>query len=142
MFFRDSRDYFGIEGLLQRLVYYDEDVHGHRIKLTKDGNLFATLEKATAGELHFKHSQNRVERLARVCLASFSSIINRLCSLIPFHQWLNHRLSGVELYVTAHPYKSVFFLVSGIVVVFTLLIRWLGGSVPHDQNHYKSSRLD
>ncbi|EKM82138.1 hypothetical protein AGABI1DRAFT_55318 [Agaricus bisporus var. burnettii JB137-S8] len=104
-----------------RLVYYEEDVSGHKIKLTKSDTLFATIEKATTGELHYKHSQNRVERLAR---------------------WLNHKLSGVEVYVTAHPYKSVFFLVGGIVVVFTLLIRWLGSSVPHDRDHYKSSRLD
>lgn len=51
-FFRDLK-FFRIEGFPQRLVYYEEDVSGHKIKLAKSDTLFATIEKATAGELHY-----------------------------------------------------------------------------------------
>ncbi|KXN90554.1 Thioredoxin domain-containing protein 5 [Leucoagaricus sp. SymC.cos] len=104
-----------------RLVYYDQDASGHKMKLTSSQRLFATLQQATAGKLHYKHSQNGVERLAR---------------------YLNHKLAGVELYVTAHPFKSVLFIVGGIAVVFYLLFRWLGSGVPNDRDYYKSARLD
>jgi len=50
----------------KKLIYYDEDTSGHKIKLTSQEKLFTTLEKVTAEQLHYKHSQNRVERLAAV----------------------------------------------------------------------------
>jgi len=50
----------------KKLIYYDEDVSGHKIKLISQEKLFTTFEKATAGQLHYKHSQTRVERLATV----------------------------------------------------------------------------
>ncbi|KAF9453143.1 protein disulfide isomerase [Macrolepiota fuliginosa MF-IS2] len=105
----------------KQLVYHDEDISGHKIKLTSTQKLFATLEKATAGKLHYKHSQNVVERLAR---------------------YLNHKLAGIEYYVTLHPYKTVLFIVGGIAVVFYLLFRWLGSDMPNDRDYYKSARLD
>lgn len=105
----------------KKLIYYDEDTSGHKIKLTSQEKLFTTLEKATAEQLHYKHSQNRVERLAA---------------------YLNHKLGGVEFYVTAHPYKSVLWIVGAIVVVFYVLFRWLGSDMPSERDHYKSSRLD
>jgi len=50
----------------KKLIYYDEDTSGHKIQLTSQQKLFVALEKATAGQLHYKHSQNLVERLATV----------------------------------------------------------------------------
>ncbi|KAJ3572597.1 hypothetical protein NP233_g2977 [Leucocoprinus birnbaumii] len=105
----------------KKLVYYDQDTSGHKIKVTSQQKLFATLERATAGQLHYKHSQNPVERLAR---------------------YLNHKLTYVEFYVTNHPFKSVLWIVGGIAVVFYVLFKWLGSDVPNDRDYYKASRLD
>jgi thioredoxin domain-containing protein 5 len=48
----------------------------------------------------------------------------------------------VEAYVTAHPFKSVLWIVGGIAIVFYLMFRWLGNDVQNDRDYYKASRLD
>ena len=49
----------------QRLVYYDVDPFGEPVKLTP-ASLFPTINGAARGTLSYKHSENIVERLARV----------------------------------------------------------------------------
>lgn len=52
---------------LQKLVYYDTDPYGEKVKLTS-ASLFPTINGAAKGTLAYKHSENVVERLARVSL--------------------------------------------------------------------------
>lgn len=58
------------------------------------------------------------------------------------NQYLNHKMTGIEFYVTAYPFRSVFLIVGTIAVVFYLLFRWLGSDMQNDRENYKSSRLD
>jgi protein disulfide-isomerase len=52
--------------LLQRLLYYDQTQSGQVIKLTST-SIFSVVDGALAGTLTAKHSENRIERMARVC---------------------------------------------------------------------------
>jgi len=55
----------------QRLIYYDQDPSDSRIKFTSSASLFSAAEAAAAGNLGYKHSENFVERMARVCVVNF-----------------------------------------------------------------------
>ena len=48
-------------------MYYDKDPLGERVQLTS-ASLFPTINGAARGTLAYKHSENFVERLARVSL--------------------------------------------------------------------------
>lgn len=59
-------------------MYYDTDPFGESVKLTA-ASLFPTINGAANGTLAYKHSENVVERLARVRLISSS------CGLLCVH---------------------------------------------------------
>ena len=68
-------------GALQRLVYYDTDPFGESVKMTA-ASLFPTINGAAKGTLAYKHSENMVERLARVRCPSrplCSACLTRVC---------------------------------------------------------------
>lgn len=50
---------------VQHLVYYDVDQHGETIQLNS-ASIFSTINGALAGTISYKHSENMVERFARV----------------------------------------------------------------------------
>ncbi|KAJ3525527.1 hypothetical protein NM688_g8390 [Phlebia brevispora] len=82
-----------------RLIYYDVDQHGEKIKFNS-GSIFSTINGAFAGTVSYKHSENIVERLAR---------------------YLNDKLVVVEQTVSHHPWGVT------LVVIGTLggLALWL-----------------
>ena len=49
----------------QMLVYYDTDPFGEKVQLTA-ASLFPTINGAAHGTLSYRHSENIVERVARV----------------------------------------------------------------------------
>ena len=53
--------------VIQRLTYYDTDRTGGPINIMSSSSLFSAVEDASSGKLRRKHSENYVERLARVC---------------------------------------------------------------------------
>ncbi len=59
----------------QRLVYFDVDPFGEKVTLTA-ASLFPTINGAATGTLAYRHSENIVERLARVC----TDVLSRFCS--------------------------------------------------------------
>lgn len=53
------------------MIYYDQDSSDSRIRLTSPASLFSAVEAAAGGSLNYKHSENFVERMARVCDVHF-----------------------------------------------------------------------
>jgi hypothetical protein len=51
---------------MQKLIYYDTDGTGGPIKIMSSSSLFSAVEDASSGKSRYKHSENFVERLARV----------------------------------------------------------------------------
>ena len=47
------------------MVYYDSDQHGDKIRLSPN-SVFGAINGALAGTIKYKHSENVVERFARV----------------------------------------------------------------------------
>ena len=52
--------------LIQKLIYYDADRLGSPIKMSSSTKLFSAIDDAALGKSSFKHSENYVERVARV----------------------------------------------------------------------------
>lgn len=69
---------------IQRLIYYDKDQDGQPIRVTS-ASIFATLDDVANGTLRAKHSENIVERLARVRLITLTIIVylQKLISAFP-----------------------------------------------------------
>ena len=63
--------------VLQRLVYFDTTRTGGHLTLD-DARLFPALGNAMEGTLSVRHSENIVERLARVSFLSFPARIRSL----------------------------------------------------------------
>ena len=126
---------------LQRLVYYDVDPFGEKVSLTA-ASLFPTINGAATGTLAYKHSENVVERLARVCpkFVAFSSPHLDVVSL----QYLNNKLMAIESYVTENPWHTVFFVFAAIVGVYLVLRRIFADSDDAREGGYlrKGDRLD
>jgi thioredoxin domain-containing protein 5 len=67
------------ESPMQRLIYYDQDSSDSPIRFASSVSLFSAVEAAAAGNLSYKHSENVVERMARVCHNGFYLVYHLLC---------------------------------------------------------------
>jgi len=105
-------------------------------------SLFSAVEDAASGKTPFKHSENFIERLARV------SSCYRIALLISSHfthsQNLNGKLLSVEAYLIRHPIRSVFFALAFIAGVLYMLFRMVGTPRADDLRdaRTKNTRLD
>lgn len=121
---------------IQRLVYYDRDPANKRLKVSSSKSLFETVEAAAAGKLPYKHSENFVERVARVRLV----FRLRLSSSCLFLQYLNMKMMDLQVYVATYPWRAAFILCMIFVAIFFALKRLLADDVPGD--YRKVDRLD
>ncbi|KAH9843500.1 thioredoxin-domain-containing protein [Rhodofomes roseus] len=104
-----------------RLVYYDVDQYGEKIQLTTT-SVFSAVQGAQAATIAYKHSENIVERLAR---------------------YLNNKLTSIESFVLLYPWRTLSFVVLGILVVFFIARRILSSDFEAGHGAYrKSDRLD
>ncbi|KAI0951633.1 hypothetical protein AcV7_007680 [Taiwanofungus camphoratus] len=101
-----------------RLVYYDTDQFGEKIQLTPN-SIFSAINGALNATISYKHSENIVERMAR---------------------YLNDKLTSTEVYVTSHPWRTLLFFVSSLVVLFLILKHVFSDS--ESREFRKSGRLD
>ena len=92
------------------------------------------------GTLAYKHSENIIERLARVCVSSYPAFF-ALTSLL---QYLNNKLMGIESYVVENPWHTVFFGIAVVVGIYLLLRRILADLDDAREGGYlrKGDRLD
>ncbi len=67
------------------MVYYEIDQHGEKIKFNAP-SIFSTINGAIAGTISFKHSENIVERIARVSLYVLRGISKRSTSTLVSEQ--------------------------------------------------------
>jgi thioredoxin domain-containing protein 5 len=65
---------FPTHTLPQRLVYYDLDPTGRLIQPTFT-SISSTIDAISTGKVHPKHSENYIERIARVCPSSSSYLL-------------------------------------------------------------------
>lgn len=54
--------------MFQNLIYYDNDVHGYKIGVTKD-SILESVDGILQGKVKAKHSENIIERFTRVCFS-------------------------------------------------------------------------
>jgi len=105
----------------ERLVYWDSDREHKKIKLSST-SIFSAIVGADQGLIKAKHSENIVERVVR---------------------HLNTKLTALETFVVLHPWRMVFFIVVGLVVIYMILKRLVGDDVSDSHSHLKKSeRLD
>ncbi|KAH9920797.1 thioredoxin-like protein [Fomitopsis serialis] len=103
------------------LVYYDVDQYGAKIQLTTT-SVFSAIQGAQAATIPYKHSENIVERMAR---------------------YLNGKLTSIESSVLLYPWRTMSFIVLGILVVVFLARRLFSSDVDAGHGVYrKSDRLD
>lgn len=122
-----------------RLVYWDTDQFGETISLTS-ASVFSAVNGAMKGTIPYKHSENAIERLARVCAllllgASWTEV---------WLQYLNDKLVSVETYVTTNPWHTALW---GFVLLIALLLgirRLLSDTEDSREGGYlrKGGRLD
>ncbi|KZT63979.1 thioredoxin-like protein [Daedalea quercina L-15889] len=104
-----------------RLIYYDVDQYGKKIQLTTT-SVFSTVQGAQAATIAYKHSENLVERMAR---------------------YLNMKLTSIESFVLTYPWRTLSFIVFGILLVFFLARRLFSSNVEGSHAVYrKSDRID
>ncbi|EAU82485.2 thioredoxin domain containing 5 [Coprinopsis cinerea okayama7 len=87
------------------LVYYDQDRSGKRFKLTHGDRLFKALDDIVSGKLGYKNSENVIERFART---------------------INNKMISLEVYISTYPFRFIFFLLTGLGVLFWVLFKWVG----------------
>ena len=116
-------------------------------------SIFSAVEGAAWGKIAAKHSENFVERLARVGVScvfhssscSFSCCSTSLTTILTLLQYLNNKMTWIESYVLLHPLHAVFFVGCVFVLVFLGLRRFVGDDVAGEReygNTRKGGRLD
>ena len=122
------------------MIYYDQDPSYSRIRITASVSLFSAAEAAAAGKLSYKHSENIVERMARVRHASVPFVP------VTYHiqQHLNTKMISFAEYVVAYPLRSVFLLFVVLGLVTFGLKRLITNDLPSQDEHRatKAHRLD
>ncbi|KDQ65138.1 hypothetical protein JAAARDRAFT_43901 [Jaapia argillacea MUCL 33604] len=110
----------------QKLLYWDVDQSGQKIQLTSD-SVFSAIDGIRTRKISGRHSENFVERLAR---------------------YLNDMLTGVEVYVIAHPWRTGGFALVALVLFILLMKRLFSDDFSdvrdfsRDPSMRKSHRLD
>ncbi|PFH44884.1 hypothetical protein AMATHDRAFT_72161 [Amanita thiersii Skay4041] len=106
----------------KRLIYWDADKEGRQIKLADHRKAFSVIQNAAKGLIEYKHSENRVERLAR---------------------YINSAFIALEQYITEHPLNAVFIVVVTMIGVVCVIVKMVGGSAAVPGGEYrKIERLD
>ncbi|KAI0052647.1 thioredoxin-domain-containing protein [Auriscalpium vulgare] len=104
-----------------KLQYYDTEPNGQKIQLTAE-SLFAALDGALLHNTRAKHSENRIERLAR---------------------YLNDKMIALEEFVSNHVWYTVFIFVTALVGVFYAIKKAVVDTDDYAyQAHRKEGRLD
>ena len=101
-------------------MYFDRDANDQPLKMSSTG-LFAAVEAAAAGKLKVKHSENLIERFARVCRFDLLSV----CLLTHKRQSLSAKFSWIEYYILQNPLHSFLFIVVVLIVLFIVIQRWV-----------------
>lgn len=123
-------------------MYYAADASGSPIKLSSTASLFGAIEGAASGKVQALHSENLVERVARVCLSViYRFTVTHLASNI---QYMNNKLTSIQDYVVNNPLHAVFFVLVGFAVMIFGLKRFLSYDdlVERDYMKDKVGRLD
>jgi thioredoxin domain-containing protein 5 len=125
----------------QRLIYYDKDPSDSRIKLTST-SLFPTIEAAATGQISFKHSENFIERMARV--RPFQTFVTIQPFLIVTKQYLNTKMTSIEQFVVTYPLRATFIVLLVVVLIIWGLKRLIADDIPTDRDYRaaKADRLD
>jgi hypothetical protein len=71
------------------------------------------------GALSVRHSENIVERVARVSSLQLRGMIQRFTCV----QYINKKFIAIEGLVSDHPWITVAFFVMGVAAVFTVVKR-------------------
>lgn len=64
---------FFLTRVMQRLIYWNRDSQGNPIRLSK--RLLDVVQDVVDGKLDYQHSENTIERLARVCRVFFYHLV-------------------------------------------------------------------
>jgi len=105
-------------------------------------SLFSGVEDAASGKTPYKHSENFIVLLARVCYVITSLFVNFVS--FTHSQNLNGKLQSIEAYLILHPIRSVFFALAFITGILYVLFRIVGTPSADDWRDVKprNTRLD
>ncbi|THG93397.1 hypothetical protein EW026_g7827 [Hermanssonia centrifuga] len=103
-----------------RLVYYDTDQHGEKIKLSAN-SILSAISGALSGTTPYKHSENIAERLAR---------------------YLNDKLVAIESLVSHHPWGVTSFILAAVVCIVLFLKRLMSEEYTLADELARKARLD
>lgn len=118
-------------------MYYDVDQSGEKITLSHK-SISRVVEGVLKGTVSYKHSENLIERVARVCrlMLVLSTASNHGL------QYLNDKLVGVEHFVSNHPWGISFAVISGIAVLVFFLRRIIAEEGVLADDMARKARLD
>jgi hypothetical protein len=123
------------------LIYWDRDTTGQPIQLNAV-SIFSAIEGVYSNKIRSKHSENILERLLRVCVATKSLLTSSLTT--PYKKVFNSSLTRTEGFIIAHPYMAV-LLILGFLAAVVMAIKKLLDDDSDLQSGYrytKGGRLD
>ena len=103
------------------MIYYDVDPLGDKLKLSSE-SIISALDGVLAGTLSYKHSENVVERGARV--SHIHLLVSIKFELTFASQYVNNKLVFMEHIVSFHPW-AVSFLVVAVLAALVIFFRRL-----------------